>query len=66
VFDYLLVDPLAKHKQEGHSMKKQPEVTQKTKRAFMDALCELYAHKPIERISVQEIANRAWYNRSSF
>ena len=32
----------------------------------MDALCELYAHKPIERISVQEIANRAGYNRSSF
>ena len=47
-------------------MKKQPEVTQRTKRAFMDALCELYAHKPIERISVQEIANRAGYNRSSF
>ena len=47
-------------------MKKQPEVTQKTKRAFMDALCELYAQKPIERISVQEIANKAGYNRSSF
>jgi AcrR family transcriptional regulator len=47
-------------------MKKQPEVTQKTKRAFMDAFCELYAVKPIDRISVQEIANRAGYNRSSF
>jgi len=32
----------------------------------MDALCELYIQKPIERISVQEIANRAGYNRSSF
>jgi len=47
-------------------MKKQPEVTQKTKKAFMDAFCELYAGKPIERISVQEIANIAGYNRSSF
>ena len=47
-------------------MKKQPEVTEKTKRAFMDALCELYVHKPIEKISIQEIANRAGYNRSSF
>jgi len=47
-------------------MKKQPEVTQRTKKAFMDAFCELYAIKPIERISVQEIANRAGYNRSSF
>jgi len=47
-------------------MKKQPEVTDKTKRAFMDAFCELYAQKPIERISVQEIANKAGYNRSSF
>jgi len=47
-------------------MKKQPEVTDKTKRAFMDAFCELYAKKPIERISVQEIANSAGYNRSSF
>jgi len=47
-------------------MKKQPEVTDKTKRAFMDAFCELHAQKPIERISIQEIANKAGYNRSSF
>ena len=32
----------------------------------MDAFCELYIQKPIEKISVQEIANRAGYNRSSF
>ena len=32
----------------------------------MDAFCELYANKPIERISVQEVANLAGYNRSSF
>ena len=47
-------------------MKKQPEVTAKTKKAFVDAFCELYSQKPIEKISVQEITNKAGYNRSSF
>jgi len=47
-------------------MKKQPEVTAKTKKAFMDAFSELYSLKPIEKISVQEITNMAGYNRSSF
>jgi len=47
-------------------MKKQPEVTAKTKKAFIDAFCELYSHKPIEKISVQEVSNMAGYNRSSF
>ena len=47
-------------------MKKQPEVTAKTKKAFLDAFCELYSQKPIEKISVQEITNKAGYNRSSF
>jgi len=47
-------------------MKKQPEVTAKTKKAFMDAFSELYCQKPIEKITVQEITNKAGYNRSSF
>jgi AcrR family transcriptional regulator len=47
-------------------MKKQPEVTAKTKKAFMDAFSELYSEKPIEKISVQEITDKAGYNRSSF
>ena len=47
-------------------MRKQPEVTARTKQAFTDAFCELYSQKPIEKISVQEIANKAGYNRSSF
>jgi len=47
-------------------MKKQPEVTAKTKKAFMDAFSELYSLKPIEKISVQEITDKAGYNRSSF
>ena len=47
-------------------MKKQPEITEKTRQAFVAVFCELYAQKPIEKISIQEIANRAGYNRSTF
>ena len=47
-------------------MKKQPEITARTKKAFVDAFCELYSQKPIEKIPVQEITNKAGYNRSSF
>ena len=47
-------------------MKKQPEVTEKTRQAFIDVFCELYSKKPIEKISVQEIANNSGYNRSTF
>jgi len=47
-------------------MKKQPEKTEKTKQAMINAFCELYAQKPIERISVQEITKKAGYNRSTF
>ena len=47
-------------------MKKQPEVTEKTRQAFIDVFCELYSQKPIEKISVQDIANKAGYNRSTF
>lgn len=47
-------------------MSKQPEKTERTRKAFIDAFCILYSQKPIEQISVQEIANKAGYNRSSF
>lgn len=47
-------------------MKKQPEITEKTRQAFVDVFCELYSQKPIEKISVQEITNRSGYNRSTF
>ena len=47
-------------------MKKQPEITEKTRQAFIDVFCELYSQKPIEKISVQDIANKAGYNRSTF
>jgi len=47
-------------------VKKQPEVTDKTRQTFIDVFCELYSKKPIERISIQEIANHSGYNRSTF
>ena len=47
-------------------MKKRPEITAKTRQAFIDVFCELYAQKPIEKISIQEIANNSGYNRSTF
>ena len=47
-------------------MNKQPEVTQKTRQKFVDVFCTLYAEKPIEKISVQQITNLAGYNRSTF
>lgn len=47
-------------------MKKQPQITEKTRQTFVGVFCELYSQKPIEKISVQEIANKSGYNRSTF
>ena len=47
-------------------MKKQPEITDKTRQRFIDVFCDIYSKKPIEKISIQEIANNAGYNRSTF
>lgn len=47
-------------------MNKQPEVTEKTKKKFIDAFCKLYEQKPIEKITVQEITRMTGYNRSTF
>ncbi|MFC6651830.1 TetR/AcrR family transcriptional regulator [Paenibacillus rhizoplanae] len=47
-------------------MNKQPQVTEKTRQRFIEVFCELYSQKPIEKISIQEIANRSGYNRSTF
>lgn len=47
-------------------MNKQPEITEKTRQMFIDVFCELYSQKPIERISVKDITNKAGYNRSTF
>ena len=47
-------------------MKKQPEVTAKTKEAFATSFCVLYTKKPIDKITVKEITTLAGYNRSTF
>lgn len=47
-------------------MKKQPEVTEQTRRNIMEAFCRLYAQRPIERIYVKELISEAGYNRSTF
>ncbi len=47
-------------------MNKQPEITDKTRQTFVNVFCDLYSQKPIEKISIQEIANRSGYNRSTF
>ncbi|MCD8019506.1 MAG: TetR/AcrR family transcriptional regulator [Clostridiales bacterium] len=47
-------------------MKKQPEITAKTRQKFVDALWELAEEKPIPKIAVSELAKRAGYNRSTF
>ncbi|MFK0522282.1 TetR/AcrR family transcriptional regulator [Paenibacillus illinoisensis] len=47
-------------------MKKQPQITERTRQTFVGVFCELYSQKPIEKISVQEIAKKSGYNRSTF
>ncbi len=47
-------------------MYKQPEITDKTRQAFIDAFCLLHSKKPLEKITVQAITRKAGYNRSTF
>ena len=47
-------------------MRKQAEITDKTRQTFIDAFCKLYSRKPLDKISVQEITRMAGYNRSTF
>ncbi|MCD7750284.1 MAG: TetR/AcrR family transcriptional regulator [Lachnospiraceae bacterium] len=47
-------------------MKKQPEITEKTRKRFVDAFWELAKEKPIRKIAVNELTRRAGYNRSTF
>lgn len=47
-------------------MKKQPEITDKTRQKFIDVFLQLYIDMPIETISIQKITNLAGYNRSTF
>lgn len=47
-------------------MRKQPQVTEQTRANLRAAFWELYATRPIEKISVREITERAGYNRATF
>ncbi len=47
-------------------MKKQPQITEQTRSNLRDAFWVLYAERPIERIPVREICERAGYNRATF
>lgn len=47
-------------------MRKQPEVTRQTRANLCEAFWQLYTERPIEKISVREITDRAGYNRATF
>ncbi|MCD7823346.1 MAG: TetR family transcriptional regulator C-terminal domain-containing protein [Oscillospiraceae bacterium] len=47
-------------------MKKQPEITDRTRRKFVDAFWELAKVKPVSKIAVSELTRLAGYNRSTF
>ncbi|MDM8246893.1 TetR/AcrR family transcriptional regulator [Collinsella tanakaei] len=47
-------------------MKKQPHVTEQTRANLTQAFWELYLERPIEKITVREITERAGYNRATF
>ncbi|MDO4849958.1 MAG: TetR/AcrR family transcriptional regulator [Coriobacteriia bacterium] len=47
-------------------MKKQPQITEQTRANLREAFWALYAERPIERIPVREICERAGYNRATF
>ncbi|MCD7722568.1 MAG: TetR/AcrR family transcriptional regulator [Clostridiales bacterium] len=47
-------------------MKKQPEITDRTRKNFVEAFWSLAKEKPISKIAASEVARRAGYNRSTF
>lgn len=47
-------------------MKKQPEITERTRQRFVDSFWSLVREKPIGKIAVSELTRRAGYNRSTF
>ena len=47
-------------------MRKHPEVTEATQKAFIDAFCILSREKPIEKITIKDITLKAGYNRCTF
>lgn len=47
-------------------MKKQAEITERTRQKLMDAFWELYTTRRVDQITVKEIVNNAGCNRSTF
>jgi AcrR family transcriptional regulator len=47
-------------------MKKQPEITERTRQNLVDAFWSLYSTRRMDKITVRDITNTAGYNRSTF
>lgn len=47
-------------------MKKQPQITEQTKLCLRNAFWQLYAEKPIDKITIKDITELAGYNRGTF
>lgn len=47
-------------------MKKNPEITSATRQNLIDAFCILLKNKPVQKITIQAISDKAGYNRSTF
>jgi AcrR family transcriptional regulator len=47
-------------------VKKQPEITERTRQNLVDAFWSLYSTKRIDNITVREITSKAGYNRGTF
>ena len=50
----------------GAVMRKQPQVTEQTRANLMQAFWDLYLEKPIEKITIREITDRAGYYRDVY
>ena len=47
-------------------MKKQPEVTEKTRNTMIQTFCVMYEQMPVEKIFIKDLMRQAGYNRSTF
>ncbi|MEC4184832.1 TetR/AcrR family transcriptional regulator [Adlercreutzia sp. R21] len=47
-------------------MNKQPEVTEATRMRLIEAFCSFYLDRPVEKITVREVAAKAGYSRATF
>lgn len=47
-------------------MKKNSEVTDRTRNTIIEAFCSMYEEQPIEKIFVKDVIAKAGYNRSTF